>query len=312
MITELTQEQEQLLEETKKKWYKIGVSTDTADRPLAEEAMAEFYTVMEQPKSPEFVWCDSPLSCLKEINTILWKKEHGDTPIPESELTKYHQVFSWGQFDAYWVSFYLFCLEIGCKFEKEHIERLQIWQKLVRACAWTWAFDTHCFISERPLKIWCNEDLDLHHDGGPSMVFRDGYGVFALNGVRVPDWLAVQPEGEIDPKLIARISNAELRREFVRKVGVERIYHKLGGETLDEQDGYKLVLLDIGQNTDDVDDEDRDEDEDERVGNPRPYLFMENPSIQTWHMEGVPPDTKTVAEALAFRNGTNDKPEVLT
>ena len=31
---------------------------------------------------------------------------------------------------------------------------------------------------------------------------------------------------------------------------------------------------------------------------------MSNPSLpEVWHVEGVPPDTKTVAEALNYRNG---------
>ncbi|MCY3018341.1 MAG: hypothetical protein NTW87_04815 [Planctomycetota bacterium] len=44
----------------------------------------------------------------------------------------------------------------------------------------------------------------------------------------------------------------------------------------------------------------------------RPYLKMLNPSIGTWHVEGVTPSCTTVLEALAWRNGTDQPPAKLT
>jgi hypothetical protein len=57
---------------------------------------------------------------------------------------------------------------------------------------------------------------------------------------------------------------------------------------------YELLILNMGD------------------GRRRPYLKMKNPSIKTWHIEGVAPEIKTVKEALAWRNGTDEAPEVLT
>jgi len=49
-------------------------------------------------------------------------------------------------------------------------------------------------------------------------------------------------------------------------------------------------------------------------GRYRPYLKMLNPSISTWHIEGIHPDCKTIEQALAWRNGEDkyEKPEILT
>lgn len=44
----------------------------------------------------------------------------------------------------------------------------------------------------------------------------------------------------------------------------------------------------------------------------RPYLKMKNPSIATYHLEGVAPEIRTVQEALDWRNQTKIRPEVLT
>jgi len=80
---------------------------------------------------------------------------------------------------------------------------------------------------------------------------------------------------------------------MVRKIGIDRICYKLG-TAIDKQGDYELLLIDIG---------------DERK---RPYLKMLNPSIGTWHVEGVHPHCKTVEQALNWRNQTEEKPEVLT
>jgi hypothetical protein len=47
-------------------------------------------------------------------------------------------------------------------------------------------------------------------------------------------------------------------------------------------------------------------------GRNRPYLKMINPSIGTYHIEGVHPECKTVKEALIWRNQSEETPAVLT
>jgi hypothetical protein len=125
-------------------------------------------------------------------------------------------------------------------------------------------------------------DGRLHRDGGAAIAY-DGFDVYALNGVRVPRWLAINGQSEIDPKRVTEIENAEVRREFVRKIGIDRIYHAMGGEVLDGHGTYELVALDL------------------RDGRRRPYLKMLNPSIGVWHLEGVHPDCQTVQQAINYR-----------
>jgi hypothetical protein len=117
-----------------------------------------------------------------------------------------------------------------------------------------------------------------------------------LNGVRVPQWLAETPADKLGVKKIAKIDNAEVRREFVRKVGIDRLCYGLKAEVIDSKGDYELLLLDIGDKV------------------KRPYLKMKNPSIGCWHVEGVPPGTKTVDEANKWRRGPGfeAEPEVLT
>jgi hypothetical protein len=101
---------------------------------------------------------------------------------------------------------------------------------------------------------------------------------------------------ELDPHLVLSEKNAEIRREIVRKIGIDRIYQSLGGIVIDSLGLYDLVNLQLGD------------------GRNRPYLKMINPSIGTTHLEGVAPGITTVEQALAWRNSLKEweEPVVLT
>ena len=135
----------------------------------------------------------------------------------------------------------------------------------------------------------------LHCHDAAALRYRDGWGIWALNGVRMTQEQVETPAEQLNPQIVAQESNAEVRRELVRKIGVERLCAALNARVLDRAgEMYELLALDIGD------------------GRFRPYLKMRNPSIGVWHVEGVPPDIRTVEEALKWRNGNDRTPEVLT
>jgi hypothetical protein len=75
-------------------------------------------------------------------------------------------------------------------------------------------------VSDRPLEVHRNTN-GLHQDGGPAVLYRDGFSVWALNGVRVSQEIAETPADQLDPRLIATEQNVEIRREIMRKVGLK-------------------------------------------------------------------------------------------
>ena len=129
------------------------------------------------------------------------------------------------------------------------------------------------------------QDARLHRDGGPAFASRDGWKLWYLNGVQVSQEIAEIPAGELDSRLVLSEQNVEVRREIVRKIGAERVLSELDAEAIDTSGDYSLLLLDL------------------QDGRKRPYLKMLNPSIGTWHVEGVHPDCATVEQAIAWRNG---------
>jgi len=127
----------------------------------------------------------------------------------------------------------------------------------------------------------------LHCEHGPALAFADGWAVYSLHGVKLQKEIVMTPADKLRPQLIITEQNSEIRKEIVRKIGIERCLRELGATVVDKKDDiiggpYELILLDA-------------------QGTKRPYLRMVNPSTGTTHIEGVHPDCKTVEEALHWR-----------
>ena len=135
----------------------------------------------------------------------------------------------------------------------------------------------------------------LHCDDGPAVFWPGGAAYWFLHGARVPRELVETPAGVLDPQLLLRERNAEVRREIVRKIGIARICRDLGARVVDRDlPMYELLELDLGD------------------GRRRPYLSMINPSSGDRHVEGVHPDCHTVAAALQWRTGMRTRPMFLS
>ena len=156
-----------------------------------------------------------------------------------------------------------------------------------------WVTSAEVIAVPRPA-VHTDERERLHSADGPAIDWPGGERYYYLHGVEVPTQVVETPAARLDPRLVLFERNADVRREIVRKIGIERICDALGAQCIDRQGDYELLLLDL------------------QDGRERPFLKMKNPSIGVYHVEGVAPDCRTVAEALAWRNGTNAPPSVLT
>lgn len=154
----------------------------------------------------------------------------------------------------------------------------------------------HAFISRRPVETKFNEHMALHCDGGPAIKWRDGSELFYLNGVRVPKGIAMIPTDRLDPELVLSEWNAEVRREIIRKIGMNRVMSEFKGRVIDAWNGYELIKLNIP-----------------KMKTIPVYLKMTNPSTGFIHFEGVPPEIAKCRDALSWRvGGVQWTPEQLT
>lgn len=218
-----------------------------------------------------------------------------------------------GQFDVSFFAFYDFMKNVlGVNHFPKDYENLR---ELINFNL-IYPIEGYIIFCQKPEIILRNE-RGLHCENGPALRYQDGTEIWALNGVKMPSEYILTPKEELEPNLILKEKNAEIRRELVRKITLEKLFATLPSKIIDKKSyksdakltsnnclerltnfvnskilndkntiitEYELITIDIG---------------DDRF---RPYLRMKNPSTGDLHIEGVHPDCKTVEDALAWRN----------
>jgi hypothetical protein len=183
---------------------------------------------------------------------------------------------------------------------------LQPYSLLAREAGWWIPLSKSAVLSEKPLALHILRGR-LHRDGGPAIEYRDGWKIWALNGVVVPQEVAELPAEEIAPELIMKTPSVEVKREVLRKIGTERAVKVMEPQVLDRAvHTFKQAVLDaegrhIGWR------EEKCQYEllsvrVRRVGFPARALKMTNPSTGTYHIEFVDRRCRTVEQALQDRN----------
>jgi len=200
---------------------------------------------------------------------------------------QYIRTYSWCQHDINWIAYYKYFDKYGLLPHDKNFEIFDIWYDLSCSCGWCYTFENIVFVCEKPCKLILNNNGRLHNERGMALEYSDGYGLYMLNGVSVPKDLVEIPAEKLDPEKWLKNDNAQVRAEFVRKYGVERL--KTYGESIQKTDDYELMdMRRLFVN---------------RQERYTPYLFMRNPSVGIFHCEGVSDKSKSIESALAWRNG---------
>lgn len=318
MIEKLTPKQEAQISVWQNQWLKYGLCTKPADRPKAEAALRGMLS-RAGLADREITWCTSPMIAEVLQNIMLNTKlrdqlgyqlrgqlrgqlgyQLGDQLGYQLRDQLRHQLIDQlgyqlgyqlkyygthfnGYLDAYWTCFYGFCQSVlGIKYGTKWSDLLNLYVRVVQSCGKIYWYEKQILVCERP-SIIKRKGTQLHCDGGPALQYPDGWGLWALNGVTVSQAVAETPWDKLDACIILKETNAEVRREIVRKIGIEKVCRDLGAQSVEKNDVYELLLLDTGN------------------GNKRPYLKMLNPSIGVYHIEGVPPECQTIEQALHSR-----------
>ena len=204
---------------------------------------------------------------------------------------RYIFTYCWGQHDIGWVQYNSYFVNSGLLPEDDNFAIIRMWKDLSKSAGWCYTLKNVVFVCEKPSELHINENGKLHKDGSMALKYSDGYGLYMLNGVQVPKWLAVSRDTEIRPSKIAEIDNVEIRREFVRKIGIERIKYSLGAKTI-HTDTYIIGGKSLTYNLLEFDFKDVT----------ARALEMQNPSLpDVQHIEFVPLECETVEDAWLFR-----------
>jgi len=312
-ITELTPEQQAKMPEYVDKWIGIGTNTDRLDPEKTRKTIDGYRKLIGMEvdvpllvvKNPIEGWVASTLAvqgvAYSDILTEMSAVFNGNPKkrkIPKATLP-----WQSGSFFASSFSFYDYMFEVvGVELTSELWARYKTWEATAQlGCIYP--LESMTIVSEKPLEIHLNEARVLHRDGGPALVY-DGLGdfkIYSLNGVDVPQWLAETDAENLDLQSYHSISNADVRAEFVRKVGIERFCDI--GKVVDSYTSYdktshdwwhksEYELYDMSGLFDGL--------------AYAPYLKMTNQTTGIFHMEGVSPACRTVGQALKERFGGRD------
>jgi hypothetical protein len=152
-------------------------------------------------------------------------------------------------------------------------------------------FPEIAFVSDFPKAIRRNARHELHSTEKAALEYHDTWGVYRSNNVTMPKHFIETPADQITKEMFLKETNADVRREVSRKLGINKTVEMLGAEVVDTYKSkvggkYELLMIDFNNN-----------------GTKRPYLKMQNPSLEdVYHIEGIKPGIKTVKDAIMYRN----------
>ena len=137
----------------------------------------------------------------------------------------------YGQHDASWLGFYEYFREVvGLTSQTEKLAGLI---EHAKHGGWYLPYQNICWLSERPSLLARDTNGRLHSLTGPSVLYPDGWAIYAVHGVRVPEYVIARPQ-LISIGGIKDEANAEIRRVMIERYGYERYINDANLTKVDE------------------------------------------------------------------------------
>lgn len=255
-ITELPQEVVDKFPEIRDKWIKIGLSTEIADRPRAENGVDLAYKAADLTPPEVKVWVDSPFQgsmvaavcrdsdtieeCQRKIKILKDNKFDADACAKALKVKKHelYDVFDalYGQFEAGWLSFY-------SVFEGlvDEVEKLRGVMEIAQSAGWWWPFEGIAVLTERPKSILLDEEGRLHSESEAAVSYRDGWSLYFYHGVSIPsEWIEKSLPSAAEA---VKWSNIEQRRAACEMIGWDSILEELHAKVIDEDGDPEIGTL---------------------------------------------------------------------
>ena len=333
-IDALTPDQIARYSEHVDRWTRIGLCTDPADRPRAEDAMRRCYSLAGLVQPQRIVWCESPMSQAitryiagasvggsvrvgvwvsvgAGVRASVWDSVRasvragvgdsagasvgdsvragvlagvgdsvgdrvGDSVLAGVRASVWDRVGDsvlagvwdrvgdsvragvlagvgasvgdsvrasvYGSHDAGWLSFYAFFRDVvGLAGETDRATGLM---DLARCAGWAIPHERVCWISERHHILRRDDRGRIHCEDGPAIAYPDGWAIYAVHGVRVPEYVIERPE-EISPAKIDGEKNSEIRRVMLDRFGPGRYLRDTGTQAIHSDDFGSLYRREV-------------------------------------------------------------------
>jgi hypothetical protein len=144
------------------------------------------------------------------------------------------------------LAIYQFAGSIGARYSPGVRARLDAFVSCARNTGRLYAYPHVAVVSDRPAELHFDAQRRLHAATGMAVRFRDGWGVHAWHGLRVPARL-IEERHRITPATVEAETNAELRRVALEIFGFDRYLAARGARVIasDELHGERRRLLEV-------------------------------------------------------------------
>ena len=197
----LTPEQINLLPSYVEEGLKIGLSTERIDqkRATAAATLAYEHAGLKMPK--KVIFTESPYVGMLEAKKL-------DTNV----------YTCFGSHDISWIQFYKVFYDFTKDTDSPLAKNILGLYEVAKECGWWWPFDDAVIISDRPATLSRDDQNRLHNETGPAVSYTDGYALYAVHGVLVPEDIIMNRE-TITVSRIDNEDNAEIRRVMTELYG---------------------------------------------------------------------------------------------
>jgi hypothetical protein len=184
------------------------ITVRDTDEAKAEAAIERLYRALGH-EVQKAIWFDSPVALVKFLAESMKCKP--------SEAARY---YCDGQFSAWWFARF----EFAIKYVKGYNEERELTEAMVdvgRECAGYILCKEAVLLARHPIEIHVNPEHRPHNEDGASILYRDGSGIYCVNGRRVPKkW--IMNKDKLSPKDVDDETNAELRVILLQLYGMGR------------------------------------------------------------------------------------------
>ena len=216
MIDTLTVEQEAMLAQVRDEWLAVGLSTEPASRPAAEEGVRQAYRRAGLEPPSVVIWLDSPYAgCV--ASAMLSQDQVGGQV--RDQVRDQVGGAVWGQHEAGYLGWCDAMQLIGVNLDVAGLSTV------ARNAGWWWPMRDTVILTDRPDTLHRDPQGRLHCETGPALRYRDGWAIHAIHGVRVPADLI---EHGWDVARILEEGNAEVRRAAIELTGWEHFISHSG------------------------------------------------------------------------------------
>ena len=214
-LDQLTAEQQAMLPGIRDEWLRCGLSTEPANRQLAEEGVREAYRAAGLEPPALMIWLDSPMAGAYGqaiLQTIPMPKAQVWAQVGDQVGAQVNRS-AYGSSDMGWVAWFKAMQAIGVTLPAAAETIAAVSEQV----GWWWPFENAVIATERPRIIKFDGEKRLHCETGPAIEYADGFAIYAWRGIKIPkEWIEQGPPKAADA---LKIRDMEQRRIACEMLG---------------------------------------------------------------------------------------------